>query len=1250
MVKCKTCNSTNNCTTDSLGCPTTLAKCRTCCIPGPPGAKGPKGNPGERGPRGLRGPEGEEGEPGRRGNTGGAGPEGPTGIANTWFVGHGCTAPTGTWRAPIPGDLLLNLDNCGICVYTEGGFTSTGEVLSCIRCDDVYECLQEIPNPTGEKDNLCTVTLTLPGCSPVFNSGNLEISQIVIAGQSQMVPSGTFNTPAGLATLLSPNWQFVTLSGLNIYVAQFQILGNVEGTNTFMEFETLTSSLISIDMNVQCKTTCPDCSDFQGVSEVLVRREGDALYWVDSCCLGLTGITGPTGIGLTGIQGPTGPTGPQGVTGATGITDCQAIIDCLDELEPNESDCTFIGLYDPNCVDFLSSIVGTYSVATALNTAINIVAGPANFTDTPSLQVALASLNITISGGTIKVTNSPSLINRVMFFNAPNGGGNIIASFELFKLSCCPTGVSSETEVLTRISPGNLGWVSASCMLNPQIDITDALNTDVPMCQPVKCVVNFNVTEPFLNNNALIFPTPWQIAEFIILGTDESASYISQPFTNFKELGDILKANGWAQIGDVNSAVFQLTVFSPTLPTSPVTTLKIIDSNSQIFWCNSLDTTCFTLDDQTLDDMKILYKTTDMGVTFCSPTLMFDAIPACDDTTYKCKTCIQTHLVFAQLTAPSPWRITALTLGGQAQTPVPTQFTTLLQFQVLLTNLGWTDNGFGVYSINQVLSTPSATSNITIDNSGMASPQTFSLDITCTPDCSDTALSRLFLSRDEDGELCWASPACVGSNINSKCCPTGLTGVTVDQVPDCDITANYDLKITLRPTLIDLINNHFCDDGPYWIYSYILANSSTVVQEHAITQPFTLASLTSAFVDLGWVSTPIVADITGSTTSVTITLTGTPYLISGVAINILGNSGTILPFNYVIPVDSVTAVNCPGISSDAKMLIKDGTGICFVDINCIVPPAQPPFDLPTELVELGECVDDPTYRICFQLDECDIDKMQDSLGVVYPLEIVEYQLIGPTVTPIHYPLGVNPTLITLINAFLSLGWSSPDISARPVELFRFTPDNINYVVINRVGANPNLPPYPYLIGASCSTVANCPSLDTENKILVRKPDDTLCWTPICIPVPTIPLILSSVLTTSAEITYSESAMACAGTVTVATTSPNGIFSRVVDKVELNFRIPYEVPTACSSNSVTTVVTFVTPTPLPTAWFNVAPIIQMTIIESVSGGNMSETTTFSDPTFDSVAGTFEFTMDPIDSTNQQVFAVHVTITYYQGPVV
>jgi len=69
-------------------------------------------------------------------------------------------------------------------------------------------------------------------------------------------------------------------------------------------------------------------------------------------------------------------------------------------------------------------------------------------------------------------------------------------------------------------------------------------------------------------------------------------------------------------------------------------------------------------------------------------------------------------------------------------------------------------------------------------------------------------------------------------------------------------------------------------------------------------------------------------------------------------------------------------------------------------------------------------------------------------------------------------------------------------------------DNINYIVFNRLGADPLLPPYPYLIGTSCSEIISCPSTDPANEILIRKPptgddsggttnDGEVCWTPIC---------------------------------------------------------------------------------------------------------------------------------------------------------
>jgi len=1188
--------------------------------------------------------EGMMGYDGEQGITGPTGPTGPTGAGNAWFVGSGCVTPTGAYREPIMGDLLLNLDNCEICEYQPGGWTSTNQVLNCLRCDDVYDCLKEIPNPTGEKDNLCTTTLTLPTCSPLFNSGDLSITEIVVADQAQTTPVGTFSDPDELAALLAPDWQYINLSGVHVYVGQYQILGEVEGTSTFMSF----SNNVSVDLNVQCKTNCPDCNDFQGVSEVLVCRN-QSLYWVDSCCLGLTGTTGPTGLrGQTGVDGVTGPTGERGSTGPTGIITCDMIIDCLDQLEPNETDCKYCGIYDPTCIDFLDPVVGTYSVMTALDDPLGVVSGPINFTNQIELGVALNTLHIIINSNLIKVTESPSLINRVFFFNAPDGGGNILASFELFKTECCPTGVNAETEIMTRISDGNLGWVSANCLLEPEIDIKEEICDGIPVCREVKCTVSFNVTEPFLNNNPLIFPTPWEITEFIILGNDASGDYTGQPFTNFNELGNILTSAGWEQLAE-NSPIYTLCIFSDTLPDDTTTTIKIIDDNSQIFFCKGLDPDCATQSSQTLEDLSIILKTQDLGLVFGNPSKIFDAIPDCGDASFNCKTCIITNEIMAQLTTPSPWQITGLVLADQPQTPVPTQFTTLLQFQALLINLGWTDAGNNVFTINQVLITPNSNSNITIQgDNGM--DQTFSLETTCVADCGAAELNRLFLSRGETGGLCWATPACFGANCNT-CCPsatglTGVTGTTLEMVPDCDFVPKYDLKTTISKDIIELINAHFSDTGPYWIYSYKLANGGTLVQEHAITQPFTLASLAQALVDLGWVADPIVADITDSTEEVEMLLAASCDYISGICINQLGNDGLGLPFNYVIPIDCVTDVNCAGISSDAKMIIKDGTGICFVDIDCIVPQVPKPVDIPQELCDLGDCPDTASYRVCIRLDECDVTLLIDTLGVANALEIVEYQLVGPDVIPVNYALGANPSLLDLIAAFTDLGWSSPDIAARPVELFMISSSNINYVAINRIGANPNLPPYAFLIGASCSTVFECPSQDPANKLLIKKPDDSLCWTPICGPTGTPPPIIQcDKLDTTVDVTYIDNI----NTNVLDTINPSGgIYSRLNEKIDICMTIPYSLPADSDPFTIESTVTITSPTPLASSWFMVPPIIQMTIHEANgSTGTISKDITFHDTFFNSIAGTLDFTMECANGTDDTDFTLHITICYKQG---
>jgi len=1013
---------------------------------------------------------------------------------------------------------------------------------------------------------------------------------------------------------------------------------------------------------------------------------------------------------------------PHGMTGPTGL--CLTIVDCLDGLQTDSTNCIYCGVYDSCLVTFLQSpITGTYSIATALGSPLDIVSIQ-TFNSDITYALALNNLNITIANNQIKVISSPNTIDTIYYFNSM---GKVIASFQLFTSQCCPTGISSSSEIFTRISPGQLGWVSANCFLKPEIDLPTEIGA-LPPCQPVQSCITFNTTEPFLNNNAMIFPPPWQIASIIILGVDYTSSYTGS-FNTYTQLGNILIANGWTQVGS-NSPIYQLCVYSSTVPTNTTTTIKIIDINSsQIFFCTSIPPVITQLAEQSINDLQIIIKDP-IGTFLCNPTVILDSIPLCDGMEFNCTTCIISNYVLDNLKIPSPWKITQLILGSQTQTPVPTLFNTLKQFQSLLINLGWSYTGGGVFSISQILSAPNSTSSITITGSNTIS-QTINLKSTCQVNCGNVSDNRVILSRDDEGNYCWVSPGCFNStpaclvccksskqcnhkNKNkhnrrsrnrsnsrsrnrsnsrsrsrsqsrsnsrsrsnsisrsnsrhrsrsfSRCIPIGCTGYgcTGLNLIDCGITPLYNLQITVTKDLVRCINAHFDDVGPYWISSYKLANGGNITVDQEIDQPFSLITLVNALILIGWTNSNTVSN---NEYSVTLMLSGSVNYISGICINLLGNDGSSLPFNYTIPIDSVTSISCPGLTSETKVLIQNPgqTGICLVDLGCL--QNQNPMDITTELNGLDECSDTPTYKICMKLDECDVTKLSETFGSTSNLEIVEYLLVGDQKLKLHppYVLGNNVTLTTLVNAFLTLGWTSPNVSASPVELDYITDKNISYIVINIVGANSDIPPYPYLIGADCSQVIGCPSLDPANMILIRKPGGNICWTPICTCCgntgltglnehmsfnetsesltklhSSVSMIQSSVLISNVDITYVNN-YTIPATNTTNNMIINGIYSQIVNKIDLLLNVPLILPSTSDNFTVNLNITFTSPL-LPIALSYIQPIFQITLVGTHTNSIINNLV------FNSVDRILLISIANIDgSITQSSFSVNIGVSY------
>lgn len=955
-------------------------------------------------------------------------------------------------------------------------------------CQIIYDCLKLLSSPTTEAQSNCTFTLTVINCNAIFTSGSLSILSIILGNEPQVVPIGNFETPQQLATLLSPTWDYVQLLSTNIYITEKAIVANATNSISF-------SNGITILLTVQCqKDEGYICHSFTDNTDVLIKKD-DNLYWIDSKCLSPTGLHGPTGLtGPQGSQGIQGNTGIQGPTGPSGPTTLDLVVEKLLEIEVDNTNCEYYGLWDPTIVQFLNPIVGTYSIATAYfnNNISTIIAGPLTFSTELEYQIALNALNIIVINNIIKVLSSASVINRVMYYN---NLGQIVASFELLPIFCCPsaTGLNENTLVLTQLSPTGIGWVEVDCIFKERINLPEEI-CKLPTGQDYKTTIEFNIALPFLNNNTLIHPFPWSISQIIILGTNKTSTY-NQSFYNFEELGSILEQNGWFRT--YNSTTYTLTIYTSTSPVNPTSTISIIDNSFQVFFCQNMTVTTVNLNDSAF---QLIYKLPDCQVVVDDSGRIFNNIPICDDVTFSCTTCLTSTSFISSLTVPSPWQITQIILGGQTQVPVPVQFSTRLQLEALLINLGWSNVGDNVYQITEILTEPSNNSSMTILGSN-SSTQTLILQITCSPNCNSIAQTRLFLGRDVSGNLCWTTPCNGCGSVACNSCQVQDAKKECQQdlildIPECGIVPVYNIQFTIIPALIISILGQFTSNGPYWIYAYILKNNVLQVQQKQIPNPLNVPNLVLALSDLGWLSSPNLGSIT-NTSTVIMSLNNNAQYVTGLSINLYGNNGSSLPFSYIIPMDTISTQNC-NFTADAQFLVKNNGNLCFVSTDCLLSNnGAPEIDINEKLNELLVCPDLPQLSACVQFGMDDINKIIENFGSVAVLQLVEYRLIPSGTQPIGQLIGSNITVQSLENALVSAGWVVTNSTINFVQMNIYTTINIQYVVINVVGANPVIPPYPYLIGANCSTVLTCESQNILNQVLVRKPDDSTCWAQIC---------------------------------------------------------------------------------------------------------------------------------------------------------
>jgi hypothetical protein len=360
--------------------------------------------------------------------------------------------------------------------------------------------------------------------------------------------------------------------------------------------------------------------------------------------------------------------------------------------------------------------------------------------------------------------------------------------------------------------------------------------------------------------------------------------------------------------------------------------------------------------------------------------------------------------------------------------------------------------------------------------------------------------------------------------------------------------------------MIDIIRDHFDGSyGPYWINGYKLQDKKFKRLKVLIGKPFNLRNLAASLETLGWISDPSSKSIHKDTPIATLILQNSHDVITGVSINKVDEYGENIPYNYLIPLHTIDRVECHNFPSDAKILVKHAlesctgitgltgcsgcTGYSFIDLACVMPIIPPPINFENELCNLGDCttllcsmtgINDGTtgcgicyemffngltgptaptgfcegqayYTNCVRITETDIGKLRDIFGTSEQLQIIGYRIVSdevegdncPLITPQNIGI-INPTLTDLANALIALGWTENVVMPTYIELTLQTCKNIKYISILNAGGNPELPPYPYLIGANCIEENICPSTNTGNYILIRKPDCQLCWASICV--------------------------------------------------------------------------------------------------------------------------------------------------------
>lgn len=1085
--------------------------CPPICKQGEQGKRGPEGPMGKRGKKGIkgsRGPKGNKGYQGFQGNQGfqgfngiqgiqgEKGVQGFQGLGNIWYINNDCITPNiPEQRAPIEGDKLLNTSTCGICIYHNNEWIATDENLNCIKSEDIYNSIQILPK-IDKNSGTCTAILTLTNVSDVFLTMN-NITNLVLVNETYTYPTTSFSNPIELGDILNMiEWEYTNVGQTWIYTFDFYLEGTFENTQSYISFAN--GQTILLEVNCNCLDEfdeCLPCDVASSQSKILAMKD-DKLYWTEAECLPLKGNQGETGPqGFQGETGPQGETGFQGNQGITGTTTCENIYKCISDIpDGSNTICEYYGIND--CSECVQTVIIPGSIALAMNTSDNIIAGPIEYTTNAEYQDALSSLQISINENIYKV-NSKYLnnsINRIFYYD---NTGNIYITINLYPIKCCEK--NENNYVLTKEN-NTFKWVPSYCLANCDINISKEI-CSLPLLSDNKCYVQFNTSIPFLNKN----PFPWYINTIKIFNEDLTLQYNAKEINNLIDLQEILENNNWEPIALGTPIYRYYKYFDNNTTIITDSAISMIDGNNIIFYVRDTNSDIKTKDFEVCctnindDSYNVVFKTGN-GVGLAPATKFLDTFKVCSDISYKCTTILPADCFFSMLNINGPWKFKEIILNNKSQTVSNKTFENVEQLSKILIEMGWTQENpeLAVYTITQEVDSNNYKSYAIIENKTLES-QTINLTVSCMTDCGNS--NKYVLTKDDDGEYCWQPPECLRTGpLTILSCCTGCLGTQLENVPDCITEPLYNIRIIIYKCELDVISDYYINsgfnDGPYWISSYTLSNNENIFIGKPI-EIFNLYGISKALSELNppWTT---INEITETTDKITLIIYNTSYLIKSININLINEKGISMPFNKSLTINAVLGQECIGLDDETDSILikkeqKDKpTEYCFMNIECIKPIIPPPINIEYELKSLPRCLEDINYEVQIKINQCDVDLLIDLYGVGNSLEILSYTLEDDIEYKINQLIGTNPTIDDIQSAFTLVGWVLKDDI-----LYYSSKLNIKYVNIFIVGASTSIPPFPYKINVIETTILNCPSQNPSNYILIKKSNGDVCWTKVC---------------------------------------------------------------------------------------------------------------------------------------------------------